>query len=354
METLAFTKEREATELNGPLWWIKLTRFEFWPVWAVYFPAFFYWIYLSLKARSFGYVSAANPAIENGGVFGESKSKILDLIPAAYKPRTMTIFPNTSPDEVLRTVTSSQIDFPLICKPDKGERGYRVAKVKNAAELKSYMEDTDGEFIIQECIEWPLEFGVLYYRKPDGTSGITSVTGKRFLSVTGDGEADVESLLFRSPRGRMQIERLKELQPVQLSMVPAYGEEWLIEPIGNHCLGTTFLNRNDLICGEMVSLFDHITAGMTGFHYGRFDLKVERESDLFTGAKLRVLELNGSTSEPGHIYDPGMSLFEAWSTILRHMKLVNVIAVQNIQRGFEPVPFTKILSESLQHFKNKK
>lgn len=354
MSTIALTKLRETTEPDGPLWWIKLTQFEYWPVWAVYFPAFFYWLYLSLKARSFGYVSAANPSIENGGVFGESKSKILDMIPVEYKPRALTVVGQQSFDDVWKKITTAQLSFPLICKPDKGERGYQVVKVRDAAALKSYLEEAEGEFIIQECVEWPLEFGVLYFRKPDGTSGITSVTGKRFLSVTGDGTATVESLLSRFPRGRMQVERLKTTQPERLLSVPAEGEEWLIEPIGNHCLGTSFLNRNDLIRPEMVAFFDRMTSAMNGFHYGRFDLKVQRESDLCTGEQLRVLELNGSTSEPGHIYDPQMTLIEAWRAIFLHMKLVNDIALQNMERGFKPVPFKKILSESLQHFRNKK
>lgn len=354
MNTIALTKDRDTDGHPLPLWWIKLTRFEFWPVWAVYFPAFFYWLYLSLKARSFGYVSAANPAIENGGVFGESKSKILDLVPAAYKPRSITAQQQQPLEAIMENIRVAEMEFPVICKPDKGERGFRVEKVYTTTELEAYAAAAADTFIIQECITWPLEFGVLYFRMPDGTSGITSVTGKHFLTVTGDGISDVEALLDRFPRGRMQVKRLKVTQPLRMSMIPASGEEWLIEPIGNHCLGTTFLNRNDLISQEMVMFFDALTAGMEGFHYGRFDLKVQQESDLYTGQNLRVLELNGSTSEPGHIYDPQMTLTAAWSSILHHMKIVNDIAIMNIQRGFTPVPFLKIIKESLQHLKNKK
>ncbi len=46
-------------------------------------PTYFYWIYYAICARSLFFFSAANPAIETGGLFGESKEAIFDQIPEA-------------------------------------------------------------------------------------------------------------------------------------------------------------------------------------------------------------------------------------------------------------------------------
>src|SRR6266545_2522670 len=57
--------------------WRRLTRWEFWPPWAFYPPVVLYILYLGLKHRSLTLFTCANPAIEEGGFVGESKSKIL-------------------------------------------------------------------------------------------------------------------------------------------------------------------------------------------------------------------------------------------------------------------------------------
>jgi hypothetical protein len=71
--------------------WTKLKNWDYWPLEVVYFPIFFYWLWLSIKSRSMFFFSAANPSIESGGMLGESKYKILENIPGDYKPKTFLI-----------------------------------------------------------------------------------------------------------------------------------------------------------------------------------------------------------------------------------------------------------------------
>lgn len=33
-------------------WWIKTMHWEYWPIWVVYLPASFYYLYMAMKARS--------------------------------------------------------------------------------------------------------------------------------------------------------------------------------------------------------------------------------------------------------------------------------------------------------------
>ena len=50
---------------------IKLLHWEYWPFEVIYAIPFLYWVYLSARAGSFFFFRAANPAIPNGGMFGE-------------------------------------------------------------------------------------------------------------------------------------------------------------------------------------------------------------------------------------------------------------------------------------------
>jgi hypothetical protein len=98
--------------------WTKLTKWEYWPFEVVYFPIFFYWLWLSVKARSMLFFSAANPSIESGGMLGESKYKILENIPGDYKPKTFLIKVPLKMDTILAMIQEKKIPFPLIAKPD--------------------------------------------------------------------------------------------------------------------------------------------------------------------------------------------------------------------------------------------
>ncbi|MFY9556109.1 MAG: alpha/beta fold hydrolase, partial [Blastocatellia bacterium] len=57
--------------------WLRLIRWEFWPIWAFYPPVLFYVMYLALKHRSLTVFTSANPAMPAGGFIGESKLEIL-------------------------------------------------------------------------------------------------------------------------------------------------------------------------------------------------------------------------------------------------------------------------------------
>lgn len=50
------------------------------------------------------------------------------------------------------------------------------------------------------------------------------------------------------------------------------------------------------------------------------------------------MELNGCGAEPGHIYNPGFSLWKAMRILFMHWKNIFLISMQNHKRG---VAFTK-------------
>jgi hypothetical protein len=314
--------------------WIKITSWEFWPMPLVYFPIYIYCLFLSLRARSFRFFSASNPAIENSGMFGESKSAILNKVPAEYRPAMVVVPLNMEWMIALVKIRSAGIRFPFIVKPDIGVNGNGVKRIHHEEEFKAYLEKSPCTVIAQELIEWPEEYGVFYIRIPGEEKGrVTSLVKKSFLSVIGDGTSTVEQLMEQNPRAVLQIERFRKEYAHKLEMVPAIAEVKILEPIGTRSKGTTYLNANHLINGGMNETFDSIAKKIDGFYYGRFDVRCRTEEDVVTGQQMRILELNGAGAEPAHIYDPESSIFSAWASLFYHWHLLYKVSVTNHRKG---------------------
>ncbi len=315
----------------------KLFNWEYWPFELVYFPVFIYYLWLSLKARSLFYFSASNPSILTGGMSGESKGKILEVIPDDYKAFTLFIPKGTSIEDLINNITVNKLTYPVIAKPDVGERGKLVEKIKDQEELKAYHQKNNIDFLIQEYIDYEIELGIFYYRFPDSESGIvSSVTKKGFLHVQGDGKSTLLELMKALPRAGFQIERLSK--KIDTSIVPLKDETLLLEPIGNHCRGTTFLNENSIIDKQLNLTIDNISKKIPGFYYGRYDLRCKSIEDLKEGRNIKILELNGAGAEPSHIYHPGASIIEAYKVLFTHWKIMYQISIQNNKNG---TPFLK-------------
>ena len=327
---------------------IKTYNWEYWPMWMVYFPVGFYYLYLSFRARSFFFFSAANPSIETGGMFFESKWKIFQLIPQKYFPITILINADHAIDAIKLKMDSAQLKFPVIAKPDRGERGWGVKKINDFAELEEYKKNTSVDFLIQDYVSAPLEFSVFYFRQPDSLKGIvTSVTLKKLLTVEGDGISTIAQLILKNPRSFLQYKKLKNNKRINMDQILEKGEEQVLVPYGNHVLGAMFLNYNHIIDEDISDSFDIISKQIDGFYYGRFDIRCNSIDDLKKGINLSILELNGAGAEPAHIYHPGFSFYDAQRVLAKHYKLMFRAAIHNKMEGF---PFMDY--HSFKEFKN--
>lgn len=314
--------------------YIKTFSWEYWPVWVVYFPVGFYFLYLSIKARSFFFFSASNPSIETGGMFFESKWKIFQLVPKAYYPATILVEGGEDMLMILQRMNFSGIEFPIIAKPDRGERGWGVKKINGIEELTAYKSNFNVSFLIQSYINYPVEMSVFYYRHPANEKGtITSVTLKKLLTVIGDGHATVGELIKRNNRSFLQYQKLVQQNKIDFTHVPLQGEEVLLVPYGNHVLGATFLNYNHVIDAELTNTIDNISKQIHGFYFGRYDLRCASIEDLKQGKNFSILEVNGAGAEPAHIYEPGFSFIEAQLTIAKHFKMMYTAARENNRKG---------------------
>ncbi len=318
---------------------IKLRSWEYWPFNIVHSPLYVYWLWLSLKARSFTFFSATNPGILMGGMFGESKADVMSLVPEAVKPMTLLIPFPTDREYVMDQLRRAGLTFPVIFKPDVGERGWRVRKISSENDIAEYLALCNVPFLVQAYVDLPLEFGVFYVRYPSESSGrVISIVGKEMLSVTGDGKKTLKALILAKDRARLQWEQLRFSHADRLDSVIPNGETVELVSIGNHCLGTKFLNANHLITERLNASFDSISKQIPGFFFGRYDLRAASEADLEAG-RVVVLELNGCGAEPAHIYQPGFSLWEGLRVLFQHWSDIYRVSRENHQRGTPYIGF---------------
>lgn len=314
-----------------------------------------YWFFLSLKARAFVFFHAANPAIELGGLFGESKWAILKQIPPKWIPRTFLVLPGTPMEEVRTHMEGLGIDFPVIVKPDVGERGFLVEKVHSDEALQQYLGAAPVSLLIQEYVSHPTEVSILYHRLPGDTHGkITSLTLKEFLTVKGDGTSTLETLIKSFPRALLQWPTLRDVYRDSLGAVLPEGEEKILVPIGNHSRGTMFLDGKAHIDERLTEVFDHISQQIPGIYYGRFDIRCKSLESLKAGQDFSILEINGVKSEPTHIYQPGFSLWKAFGTLFHHWDIIYQISIANHRRGVAFPSFWPTLRALRAFFKRKK
>jgi hypothetical protein len=320
---------------------IKLTNWEYWPFGILQAPFFLYWIWLSIKARSFFFFSASNPSIYSGGMLGESKKEALDLVPDEYRPKTILVRLPTTINQVLSAINEVGLKLPVIFKPDIGERGFMVRKIRNQTEIEKYLNEVPTDFLIQEFLDLPLEFGVFYVRKPsDSTGKVVSINSKEMLTVTGNGKDTLAELVYKNGRAHLQGGRLQKIFAHQWNSIVPPNETIELNSIGNHCLGTKFMNGNNLITPTLNDSFDMLSKRVKGFYFGRYDLRCASLADLENG-NVKIMELNGCGAEPAHIYQPGFSFWQALKVMYNHWRLLYEISVENHKRGVPYVTFAE-------------
>ncbi len=257
---------------------------------------------------------------------GESKFDILNRLPKQFVPKTIFIKKGTDFASVLQQLKKAKLSYPLIAKPNVGERGLLVSKIKCEAKLKQYVAANRVDFLVQEFANLPMELSVLYYHFPGKKKGeVTSLCVKEPLKVKGDGCSSVRQLMEELPRAKLQLPRFEKDFPHLLETVPGKDEKVELEPIGNHSRGTLFLNGNKKIDKAFTCIFDAIAHEMDGVHYGRFDLKCSSIKELKQGQKVQIFEFNGIASEPAHIYDPDYPILKKYADIYRHWKIIFAI-----------------------------
>ena len=323
--------------------WRRIRHWEFWPYYVTNSVTFLYAIYLGcIRYRQPTLFTVVNPSMKpDSGFIGERKSSIFKEMPQEALGRWLLVEAG-KPVEEKRAIFDQfiqrhSLDYPVVLKPDRGQRGIGVSVCRSQEDAFRWLNDIEDDFILMEFHPGE-EFGVFYYRFPGERLGkIFSITRKKHLFVIGDGHHTLEELILQHGRAlSMAPTFLKRLQPDLLKIVPA-GESVQLGNVGAHSLGTLFLDGSYLISDQLLMAVEKIARPYKGFYFGRFDVKAASEKDLREGNNLKVIEINGVTSEATHIYDPDNSLLYGWKTLMQQWSIAFQIASCNAQNGHQPM-----------------
>jgi len=320
----------------------KVSPFEFLPGWIVYGPVVLQWIALGLRYGDFSLPTAANPHITTGGLCGESKTAILDLVQGAPRSWIADYTTLVTGDADRRAARSAMrgagLKLPLVIKPDIGCNGTGVRLVETEAALDSALADFPRgvRLVLQRLVPWEGEAGIFYIRPPGEPAGrISSLTLKEPPVVTGDGVSTLRALIMADPRhGKLQHLYLGRLG-ARLDEVPARGERVRLVFAGNHCKGSIFRNGAAEITPALSARIEAIARSMPDFCFGRIDVRFASLQGLREGSGFSIIEINGVGSEATHIWDPETPLREVFAAQFQHYRAAFEIGRENRRRGFK-------------------
>jgi hypothetical protein len=312
--------------------------------------------------------TCANPGIPNGGgVVGEAKSRICEGFARGNAPvlESVQIPAIEDADQSIEQIAARRVDtlvrameapgsglggYPIVLKPEAGQRGVGVKIVSDAQAAQSYFENTQGVVIAQRYDPGPCEFGLFWMRDLSSGAGtpmderpgfVFSVTIKKFPAVEGDGESTLEQLIWHHPRYRMQGKIFQKRHEAKLDLVLEKGEVFQLARAGNHAQGTMFLDGADLITPELSAWAERAMQSYVDpggrIDFGRMDIRCPSEEDFKAGRNLSIIECNGTFSESTNMYDPNRSLLFMYRTLFRQWSLLYRIGVARRREGARPV-----------------
>ena len=332
----------------------KIIDWEHWPFRVLYAPIFPVWLWYIFRSGAVWFFTPSNPKLTFGGMEGEPKREMHDLLPKEHCPVTFDVLPSQPFDLIKESVLKNNLDYPLIVKPEVGGQGILFRKIDNEEQLKNYHEKIPVEYIVQEMITFPMEVSVFYYRYPDKQSGcITGFLHKIPLQIIGDGKHTLHQLIMQHPKASKRENELQQKHKNNLERILTTGEKYMLSYAANHNRGAQFINLKNEIDDDLTVVFDKISNSINDFFYGRYDIMCNSIDELKQGKNFSILEYNGCGAEPNHIYDTGYTLLGAYKEILKHWKALYKISRSNNKKGIKYWTFIKgynFLKSTKEHY----
>jgi hypothetical protein len=333
----------------------KIKNWEQWPFKILYAPIVPVWLWYMIRSKAIWFFTPSNPKLTFGGMDGEPKKEMHDLLPEHLCPTYFNVKPSEDFSGVIKNLATFDIHFPLIVKPEVGGQGILFRKINTEAQLKNYHEQVPVEYIVQEFIKYPLEISLFYYRYPDEEKGvITGFLQKEPLQVKGDGAHTLEELILMNSKSVKRIDELRGKHELNFKKIVPAGEKYMLSYAANHNRGAHFIDLKDEIDENILSILDGISHSIDDFFYGRYDIMCNSIEELKQGKNFVILEYNGCGAEPNHFYDTGYTLINAWKEILKHWKILYRISRYNNKTGINYWPALKgfrFRIETKKHYK---
>jgi hypothetical protein len=320
----------------------KITNWEAWPFALIYAPVALWWGWYMLRSGAVWFFTSSNPKLTFGGMEGEPKREMYDLLPKHLYPTTINILPTQSVDALLEAVKDAGIVYPFVVKPEVGGQGILFRKIDTEKELLHYHSLMKFEYIVQNMILYKMEVSVFHIRHPKEQKGIvTGFLQKIPLHVMGNGKLTLEELILAHPKANKFATDMLVKHAENLKNIIAADEKYVLSYAANHNRGALFIDLKNEIDDKLVSIFDALSIEINDFFYGRYDIMCNSVEDLKAGKNYLILEYNGCGAEPNHFYDTGYTLRGAHKEILKHWKYMFEISKYNASQGVKPWSFWK-------------
>ena len=315
-------------------------------MWLMYVPVVLQWLLLSIRYRSLSLPLIASPAVPLSGMVGVAKSAVFDgagefarrwILPWKIYDVTDRAAADQAED-VVSLLASSQLDLPIVGKPNIGCRGAGVKLLRDKQALIAYIESfpVGGSIQFQQLSQWDAEAGVFYVRYPESDKGrITSLTLKYTPYVVGDGISSLRELIAQDPRAGELKHLYEERHQQDWERVIAAGEPYRLVFSASHCRGAVFRDGRAYIDSRLERALDKIFDDIPGYYYGRLDIKFRDLEALRSGEDFEIIEINGASSESINIWDRDASLGEAVKTLLQQYSTLFKLGAANRKLGYK-------------------
>lgn len=338
------------------------------PQFIFYSPLGIRWILLGLRYRNFMLPTIANPHIEAGGLWGESKSRLMQQVSGSCQLwispfTTVTLDKKFRPEEwlsvALKNLQDSDIKFPFVAKPDIGWQGYGVRIMNNQKELLDYFRTfpLNNTVIMQKIIPFEGEAGVFYSRMPGEKHGkVTSLTLRYFPHIIGNGRNTVWDLICQDERMNFKSRYYlgkdhlhSGVSTESLTTIPEEGEIVQLAFIGSIRVGGLYKNGEKFITDELNKRFDDIACSMPEFYFGRFDIKFKSIELLMQSIDFQIFEINGAGAEAIHVWDNETPLLKSYRELFKYQSLLFKISHKNRKRGYKPMKMKEFYTFTKQY-----
>ncbi|MBA3675481.1 MAG: hypothetical protein H0W75_11110, partial [Chitinophagaceae bacterium] len=317
----------------------KIFKWNQWPLHVFYAPMAPFWLWCIIRSRAIWFFTPSNPKLTFGGMEGEPKKEMYDLLPPQFLPVTFNINPAESFEDAKDKLCNNNISYPLVVKPEIGGQGILFRKIDDEEQFKNYHKKVPVEYIVQQLVNYPMEVCVFYYRYPNSTKGvITGFLQKIPLQVTGNGKDTLYQLIVQHPKACERIEELRNTHGFNFDKILLPNENYILSYAANRHRGARLKSLKNEIDNRLVDLIDNISLSINDFFYGRYDIMCSSVEDLKQGKNFYILEYNGCGAGPTHIYGPGYTLVKAYRELAMHWEALYKISIYNRKHGVKCWP----------------
>jgi len=294
-------------------------------------------------------ILSANPKIYLSAVLQTRKSDILDPLLEEVGELIATYVPlesGSSWHKVLEAHAKLGGNWPVVVKPEVGERGLGVFIARDEGDLRDGAARQVGDFLLQDYVRGG-EFGIFYIRHP--ATGVVELTVAHKLApqIMGDGERTLGKLISASYPGTSRY--LHRKYSHHLDSVPEQNEVIELEEILHGFRGMqSVVVEHDISDTPIAAGLDKIS-GKLDFYYGRLDFKAD-DLDALLAGRGKILEINGVASLPPEIAVRGATMREQWRTIYHYFGKAYEIGNYNRAHGAPRYTLIEARWATAKHF----